>query len=1050
MSTQIRTVPLRSSHNYRMRRAHRGQTLIIALAVLFVLLFIGGLFVIQIARNLTAASRSKETGNAQSFSEAGVNYCANQLTYSEEGADWRPAPTPPFTSAADPSGLTDPDFRWLSKGFTRVFFSGGRALVRVVYEPRADDPRSQYLRIEAVGRPGDVSAGDVDPTVFVQKESLPPQLRREQIAYMQLGLTDYLFFVTNKDRTSYENFIGTPHLEASTQGQTPTSGLRDPATVLGDPTIAAHTSDGVNNGEVLFGTPIRVNGNVRLGGDTYFYLSPRLSYPASAETILASGSFSLAPTRLTNNSTCSGDPLILDDTDAQVFVNAALNTTPIGQAILPSGCAAFSTMLGLVRDGSSVPDKIGFNRGIPRLDPMLMDTKVDGTGVLRYRSLTRDSGNFVGNLNTGFFGWGRGVYINNAQDLQHESQSTNGAYSLRADWLDPNAGYPGSAWDGPNYRPPAVQCEMRGTHLIFTRSDNDVFRKPDGTPITANGGKVIDIPLADDERNNYVFPDGVAYKLPPLPHMGDEPKGTAGMPAGYVNPFNDQNSYGVNVVVMLEGNVRLKGIYGGVTDPSVTTVPHLGRVHLTIVTGGTAYVEGNVLKGDGYVSGGVPTLERGSTCSIMAKDYVCVNTTMFMTPQNQTGAWSAAAGTPGVFDVELGTSLQTYDQGFSWGVDPASYQTGGVASPIFLLTSHRALGSSPSAMNLMLNPFKNDPANNFFSLFQFNQNPALPSETYALGIRFAGGVPVTAANEFAPGSDKRGFLLRDPAGATPYYDGTTKLFNTILRAPGYENIMRVQKDQNAGALLGGEGTSDYLFSGAVVAPLDIRIEAAMYAQEKSFFVIPGYAVNQDPNDTRVNFDLTGRRTSYTLGSSGQVLDSAADKAAKDVYPFYNEPTDVRITVFGAISENYTASMGDQAAWMAKWGYIPTKYGSSNTVVPDDHLKVHDATSVVATYNNGEDRTTEFRTPLEQQENITRGLRFLYDPAFAMPYQHASDVNLTAGASTVTRQNRALRSKFTQATAWWPNGIMQILPPTPRQPVCPSLLYFGDSDHPLVP
>ena len=184
---------MRTSHPYRMRRAHRGQTLIIALAILFVLLFIGGLFVVQIARNLTAAARSKDTGNAQSFSEAGINYCANQLTYSEEGADWRPAPTPPFTSAADTTGVTDPDFRWLSQGFSRVFFNGGRALVRVVYEPRADDPRSQYLRIEAVGRPGDISEGNVDPTIFVQQGSLPPQLRREQVAYVQLGLTDYLF-----------------------------------------------------------------------------------------------------------------------------------------------------------------------------------------------------------------------------------------------------------------------------------------------------------------------------------------------------------------------------------------------------------------------------------------------------------------------------------------------------------------------------------------------------------------------------------------------------------------------------------------------------------------------------------------------------------------------------------------------------------------------------------------------------------------------------------------------------------------------------------------
>lgn len=1042
---------MRSSHPYRIRRSHRGQMLIIALAVLFVLLFIGGLFVVQIARNLNAASRAKETGNSQSFSEAGVNYCANQLTYSEEGADWRPAPTPPFTSATDTAGVTDPDFRWLSQGFARVFFNGGRALVRVVYEPRADDPRSQYLRIEAVGRPGDISQGDVDPTVFVQQGSLPPQLRREQVAYVQLGLTDYLFFVTNKDRMAYENFIGTPHMEASTAGQAPVVGNHDTAAVIGDPTIAAHQTDGENNGEVLYGAPMRINGDVRFGGDTFFYLSPRKSYPAAAETILASGRFNLAPTRDLNNDPSNLTPdNELNDNDIQTFVNATLIGPGLANVVYPSSSPNFSTLQGLIRDGSSAPDNIGFNRSIPRLDPMLMDTKVDGTGVLRYRSLTRDSGIFVGNLNTGFFGWGRGVYINNPQDLQHESQSINGAYSLRTDWLDPKA-YPNSFWQGPNYRPPGVQLEIRGTHLIFTRSDNDVFRKPDGTPITANGGKTIDIPLADDERQNYVFPDGTAYVLPPLPHLGDEPKGTAGTPPGYVNPFKDQNSYGVNVVVMLEGNVRMKGVYGGVTDPGNLTIPHLGRVHLTIVSGGTAYVEGNLVKGDGFVSGGVPTLERGSTCSILAKDYVCVNTTMFMTPENQTHVWQPDQGTTGIFDINLGDG-DTFDLGYSFGVDPFSYKTGGNASPIYLLMRQRALGTEPSGMNLAINPIQNTVNGTFpngSAFYQFNQNPALSPETYALGVRSIGGVQVSVPNEIAKEADMRAFLLRDPGNASPYYDATTSLFNTLLRAPGFENILRVQKDATVGTLL-GQGTSPYLFSGAHVAPMDIRIEAAMYAQEKSFFIIPGYSVNPDPNDTRVNFAQTGLRPSYSVGSSGQLLDTAAEKAAKDIYPFYNEPTDVRLTIFGAISENYTASMGDQAAWMAKWGYIPTTYGSSNVAVPDDHMAVHDARTVLCNYNNGEDIATDFRTPLEKQEQITRGLRFLYDPALAMPYQHASDVSLTTGASSATRQGRALRSKYTSPSLWWPNGIYQILPPTPRQPVCPGLLYFGDSDHPLVP
>jgi len=52
-------------------RAHRGQTLFIALAIMFVLLIIGGIFVTQVARNLVTAGRARETQNAQSYAEMG-------------------------------------------------------------------------------------------------------------------------------------------------------------------------------------------------------------------------------------------------------------------------------------------------------------------------------------------------------------------------------------------------------------------------------------------------------------------------------------------------------------------------------------------------------------------------------------------------------------------------------------------------------------------------------------------------------------------------------------------------------------------------------------------------------------------------------------------------------------------------------------------------------------------------------------------------------------------------------------------------------------------
>ncbi|HZO87941.1 MAG TPA: hypothetical protein VFB38_06335 [Chthonomonadaceae bacterium] len=1060
-------------------RARRGQTLIVAIAVIFILLFIGGVFVAQVARNLVAAGRSRDVQDAQSLAEAGIQYCNTELTNSTEGADWRPAPTPPMVTTADAFGTTDPDYFWLSKGFSRVLFPGGRALVRVTYDPHPADPRSQLLKIESIGRSGDLGNG-LDPTVFVQtnSEAAIRGLRRELIAYKQIGLTDYLRYITDKDRRHQEAVIGVPDV-----------GHRV-AMMLGNPLLAyTNGNTGTNNGEWLPGAAIRSNPDLRLVGNVFFYTNPQL--PSNG--IYASGKFRVTPTIDMN-----GDGKV-DSQDAQAFVNQnPQQPANPNNVIYDSDDPNHTTNGGLVRDMSNQPDKFGYPNNIPYLDPPRIDTYTEGSGVLRYRALTRDSGVWLkdnnGKLyNTGQNGWGRGIYINNPQDLQRETtrRGVSGSYSLRADWLNPNAQFAQSYWQGPFYRPPGVQIELLGDRIRLTRSDDNVFTKPDGTPITAQGGKVIEIPLADDERANYTFPDGTSIQLLPLDKDGDEPPA-----AGQTDnrPFGDRNSYGVNLVLMAEGNVRVKGVYGAVTDSRDTTKPHLGRVHLTIVSGGTAYIEGNILKGDGYLdASGVQHLERASTCAILAKDYVTVNTTMFLTPENQTNVFSRTTPDLDAFSVEIGLSRPTFDASFAFGVNPNLYTTNGQTSPVFLLLRHAALNPGPSYINLLLNPALTtlpggQQANPFYP---FNMNgPSLngqqvpPPQTYMLGLRFLQPpnnsipIPVFDSASVTPNFEMRAFPL-DIANTV----------NRIVTDPGYPNLLRFQTDQTAPALIQSfgitaPGASDYLLGGAMVAPLDIRIEALLYAQDNSFFVIPGYSFNPDPKDSRQAFLANGRRPSYSIDPNGNVLDSQADKQAKDAFPFYGEPMDVRITIYGAVAENNTASQGDQAAWMAKWGYIPAAFGSTGLQslnpqalpasqvipVPDDHLRVHDPDG----YTPGDDRTVDFRTPQEQNTDnkdipITRGLRFEYDPALAMPYQHPTDASFLSGdlsgdslnaaytTSDYLRDPTYLRSLRALRVKVWPaqlnnngqiilNEVRQVLPPVPRLPVCPGLLYFGDSER----
>jgi hypothetical protein len=295
-------------------------------------------------------------------------------------------------------------------------------------------------------------------------------------------------------------------------------------------------------------------------------------------------------------------------------------------------------------------------------------------------------------------------------------------------------------------------------------------------------------------------------------------------------------------------------------------------------------------------------------------------------------------------------------------------------------------------------------------------------------------------NQVNPNFEQRGFPLTGAFNAGGIF--TPDLLNTTLfpslNTLGEGNLFHFQKDTTAESVLqslnnqvpptGFSETEDYLFSGAMVVPLDIQIQALLYAQERSFFVIPGYSFNQNPNDTRTNWILTNSRPIYDSFETSTLN--------KDVFPFYNEPMDVKITIDGAITENYTASAGDQAAWMCRWGYIPTAQGSATTCfIPDQHIGT--------------------QTPLEAQEHIARGLTFIYDPSLPLPYQNAQDVNLmdVTQAAVTLRQQRAMRYNYINTAGTFfatpGNAVFQTLPSVPKLPVCPGLLYFGPPDSPVV-
>jgi len=82
--------------------------------------------------------------------------------------------------------------------------------------------------------------------------------------------------------------------------------------------------------------------------------------------------------------------------------------------------------------------------------------------------------------------------------------------------------------------------------------------------------------------------------------------------------------------------------------------------------------------------------------------------------------------------------------------------------------------------------------------------------------------------------------------------------------------------------------------GELVDPLPVQVEALIYAQNGSWFVIPGRWFNDDP-------------------------DSTLDYPPTSQHPGYHEPLNIRISVYGAVCENMPADLGSVAGWTSRWG-----------------------------------------------------------------------------------------------------------------------------------
>ncbi len=303
----------RNPQSRRRHRGRRGQTIVLALGILFLLTVLAGIFVASLLRNLQRVSRQDKTQEALHLAISGVRYAAEKFKTSEKGSDWRPEPaeflwrTPvaptlaiPFPSA-DPRfdlntdgvldgpevRLIDPDTTWLSddgsyvRPYSRYSAGRGRFLLRVSYVPsykfsRAAstaqdefDEASGMIHIESIGRPGEFDPND--PSFFTQDASVIAAnsgtngVYKKVEAWVPVGLVDQLWWITNTTNEQGAAEFGVPSFIDST----------------GAPQMFP---------QVFEGGGFRSNRSVEFKGDSVFRL-----YPARGEAIQVAGRFGSGP-----------------------------------------------------------------------------------------------------------------------------------------------------------------------------------------------------------------------------------------------------------------------------------------------------------------------------------------------------------------------------------------------------------------------------------------------------------------------------------------------------------------------------------------------------------------------------------------------------------------------------------------------------------------------------------------------------------------------------------------------------------------------------------
>jgi hypothetical protein len=874
-----------------MKKSRRGQTLILALAILFLLVILGAIFVTTLLRNLTRVTRQGKTDEALTLAMAGLQYASNQFKTSVDGADWRPAPAEPlwrYPGGTVPQRELDPDYEWLSdngafaRPFVRFGTGRGRFLLRVTFEPTLEaqsaagsgnqvQQNSGMIHIESIGRPGEFDANDPsflnDPTA--KRGTASASSYRKVEAYVPIGLLDQLWWITNHTNEQGPAAFGVPMLQNAG--------------------FDARYPESATNQRIME-YPAVYQGTIRSNTDVEFYGRNVIRvYPARGEGVFVKGEIRLAPRgSLPNPASIQLQVDAMDD-DGNGRAPTVVGTVPVidsndddddpaNDSVLRSVSEAASTNAAFdplvlqtpgrqpqwvvldekhLRQEPTAAEGGAPNRSIRMISAPLLNQDDPATGINRWRRLTRDSGADITigtrTFNTGMFGLtdrydmrrtvdpgatavpavapsmrAAGLYIDNFDDVQYPKNRPR----VKDEWLQR---MPTPSWSGDTYTP-----------TIDKTPDHPDRKAP--TPI-------VDILLTTvKDASTQLRPVLIVTRFDPDVRQTNLPQGAASDPRLFYNlvgtnlvPVGQTRIYDYpqNGIVFAEGSIRVRGLSG---------VGGLAPQPLNIVSGGTIYIEGNLMQLRGN-SGQA----SGWQISLLAQDNVVVNPTAFTRVTQTHGNVTPPAGDPdditvdGAYRVLPGSELD-----FAFTTASLFDESGAAFARWLLHVKHRggdrtdASGQTSVTLNLPSLSTTWPIGADVYDFAAFPPPPATP--VYATTIQ-----PYYLFHEISPGA-----TINWGESSWRYPDQEQKTFfvpmDGVRLLPGLDNTFRIQNDLSTAA-----NDKDYLLGKVAVlpesGPLPIRIEAVMYAYTGSWFVIPPPFFNDhldaskqpDPHDTRAYF-----------------------------------------------------------------------------------------------------------------------------------------------------------------------------------------------------